>query len=79
MLHRKAFGEASAEWRIFLPSLASLFDLKARFFVSDPKPSRAGAVKAGRLFGDHPQGLALTVPSTAAPSNAVGLGPQSAS
>ena len=30
--------EVSAEWRIFLPSSASLFDLKARFFVSDPKP-----------------------------------------
>ena len=56
--------------------VGSLFDMKARFFVSDPKPSRAGAVKAGRLFGDHPQGLALTVPSTAAPSNAVGLGQQ---
>jgi hypothetical protein len=50
--------------------------MKACFFVSDPKPSRAGAVKAGRLFGDQPQGLALTVPSTAAPSNAVGLGQQ---
>src|ERR1700722_7536711 len=36
--------EVSAEWRIFLPSSASLFDLKARFFVSDPKPSRAGEV-----------------------------------
>jgi hypothetical protein len=46
------------------------------FLRPDPKPSRAGAVKANRLFGDHPQGLALTVPSTAAPSNAVGLGPQ---
>ena len=57
----------------------SLFDLKARFFVSDPKPSPAGAVKAGRRFGEHPQGLALTVPSTTAPSNAVGLGPQSVS
>ena len=66
--------EVSAEWRIFL-----LCSLKARFFVSNPKPSRAGAVKAGRLFGEHPQGLALTVPSTTAPSNAVGLGPQSAS
>ena len=51
--------EVSAEWRIFLPSSASLFDLKARFFVSDPKPSRAGAVKAVRLFGDQPQGLAF--------------------
>ena len=60
----------------FCPSSVSLFDLKARFFVSDRKPSRAGAVKAGRLFGGHPQGLALTVPSTAAPSNAVGLGQQ---
>ena len=56
--------------------VSSLFDMKARFFVSDPKPSRAGAVKAGRLFGEPPQGLALTVPSTAAPSNAVGLGQQ---
>ena len=44
---------------IFLPSSVSLFDLKARFFVSDPKPSRAGAVKGGRLFGDHPQELGL--------------------
>src|SRR6516162_11093703 len=50
--------------------------MKARFFVSDQKPSRAGAVKAGRLLAIHPQGLALTVPSTAAPSNAVGLGQQ---
>jgi hypothetical protein len=56
-----------------------LFDLKARFFIPtchSGKPSCAGAVKAGRLFGDHPQGLALKVPSTAAPSNAVGLGQQ---
>ena len=71
--------EISAERPIFLPSLVSLFDLKARFFIPtrhSGKPSRAGAVKAGRLFGDHPQGLALTVPSTAAPSNAVGLGQQ---
>jgi hypothetical protein len=29
--------EVSPEWRIFLPSSASLFDLKTRFFVSDPK------------------------------------------
>jgi hypothetical protein len=67
--------EVSAERPIFLPSLVSLFDLKARFFIPtrhSGKPSRAGAVKAGRLFGDHPQGLALKVPSTAAPSNAVG-------
>jgi hypothetical protein len=68
--------EVSAERRIFFPSSVSLFDMKACFFVSDPKPSRAGAGKAGRLFGDQPQGLALTVPSTAAPSNAVGLGQQ---
>jgi hypothetical protein len=68
--------EVSAERRIFFPSSVSLFDMKACFFVSDPKPSRAGAVKAGRLFGDQPQGLALTVLSTAAPSNAVGLGQQ---
>ena len=27
--------------------------------VSDRKPSRAGAVKAGRLFGDHPRGLGV--------------------
>jgi hypothetical protein len=33
-----------------LSSSASLFDMKARFFVSDQKPSRAGAVKAGRLL-----------------------------
>jgi len=42
-----------------LSSAVSLFDLKARFFVPtrhSGKPSRAGAVKAGRLFGDHPQG-----------------------
>ena len=42
-----------------LSSVVSLFDLKARFFVPtrhSGKPSRAGAVKAGRLFGDHPQG-----------------------
>jgi hypothetical protein len=45
-----------------LSSFVSLFDLKARFFVPtrhSGKPSRAGAVKAGRLFGDHPQGLGL--------------------
>jgi hypothetical protein len=45
-----------------LSSVVSLFDLKARFFVPthhSGKPSRAGAVKAGRLFGDHPQGLGL--------------------
>src|SRR6266516_3621057 len=69
----------SAERPIFLPSSVSLFDLKARFFVPTRhggKPPRTGAVKVGRLFGDHPRGLALTVPSTAAPSNAVGLGPQ---
>ena len=66
--------EVSAERRIFFPSSVSLFGMKACFFVSDPKPSRAGAVKAGP--GDQPQGLALTVPSTAAPSNAVGLGQQ---
>jgi hypothetical protein len=55
---------------IFLPSAVSLFDLKARFFVpthQSGKPSRAGAVKAGRLFDGHLRGLALTVPSTAAP------------
>ncbi len=49
-------------------------NLKARFFIPtrhSGKLTRAGAVKAGRLFGDHPQGLALKVPSTAAPSNAV--------
>ena len=68
--------ELSAERRIFLPSSVVLFDMRARFFVSDPKPSRAGAVKADGLFGDHPQGLALTVRSAAAPSNAVGLGQQ---
>jgi hypothetical protein len=45
--------EVSAERRIFFPSSVSLFDMKACFFVSDPKPSRAGAVKAGRLFGDQ--------------------------
>src|SRR5207245_2220061 len=52
----------SAERPIFLPSSVSLFDLKARFFVPtrhSGKPSRTGAVKAGRLFGDHPRGLAL--------------------
>jgi hypothetical protein len=31
-----------------------------------PRPPRAGPVKAGRLFGGHPEGLALTGPSTAA-------------
>src|SRR6266566_186581 len=65
---------------IFLPSSVSLFDPKAPVPSSPTrhsgKPSRAGAVKAGCLFGDHPRGLALTVPSTAAPSNAVGLGQQ---
>ena len=54
--------EVSAERPIFLPSLVSLFDLKARFFIPtchSGKPSCAGAVKAGRLFGDHPQGFGL--------------------
>ena len=51
--------ELSAERPNFLPSSVSLFDLKGRFFVSDRKPSRAGAVKAGRLFGDHPAGLGV--------------------
>jgi hypothetical protein len=67
--------EVSAERPIFLPSSVSLFDLKARFFIptrDSGKLTRAVAVKASRLFGDHPQGLALKVPSTAAPSNAVG-------
>ena len=64
-----------------LSSFVSFFvrSESTRSFVPDPpqrQPSRAGAVKAGCLFGDHPRGLALTVPSTAAPSNAVGLGQQ---
>src|ERR1700739_2553439 len=44
--------ELSAERPIFLPSLVFLFDLKARFFIPtrhSGKPSRAGAVQAGRL------------------------------
>ena len=74
-----AFFVKEFQQPIFLPSSVSLFDPKAP--VPSPtrhsgKPSRAGAVKAGCLFGDHPGGLALTVPSTAAPSNAVGLGQQ---
>ena len=51
---------------------------EARFFIPtrhSGKLTRAGAVKAGRLFGNHPQSLALKVPSTGAPSNAVGLIP----
>ena len=71
--------EVLAERPIFFPSSVSLFDLKARLFIPtrhSGKLTRAGAVKAGRLFGDHPQGLALKVPSTAAPSNAVGLSQQ---
>ena len=43
--------ELSAERPIFLPSLVSLFDLKARFIAptrSSARPSRAGAVKVGR-------------------------------
>jgi len=47
---KKFQQEVSAERPIFLPSSVSLFDMKARFFVSDQKPSRAGAVKAGRLL-----------------------------
>ena len=72
--------EVSAERPIFLPSLVSLFDLKARFFVSDRRSRRApGAVKAGRLLRRTTtrRSLALTVPSTlSAPSNAGGLGQQ---
>jgi hypothetical protein len=52
----------SAERPIFLPSLVSLFDLKARFFVPtrhSGKPSHAGAVKAGRLLRRPPAGLGL--------------------
>src|SRR6266699_3127778 len=75
-----AFFVKEFQQPIFLPSSVSLFDPKAPVPSSPTrhsgKPSRAGAVKAGRLFGDHPRGLALTVPSTAAPSNAVGLGPK---
>ena len=66
--------EVSAERPIFLPSSVSLFDLKARFFVSDRKPSRAGGLVASAA--PTPLGLAFTVPSTAAPSNAGGLGQQ---
>ena len=75
-----AFFVKEFQQPIFLPSSVSLFDPKAPVPSSPTrhsgKPSRAGAVKAGCLFGDHPRGLALTVPSTAAPSNAVGLGQQ---
>jgi hypothetical protein len=41
---KKFQQEVSAERPIFLPSSVSLFDMKARFFVSDQKPSRPGAV-----------------------------------
>src|ERR1017187_8725040 len=37
------------------------------------QPPRAGPVKAGRVFRGHPQGLALTGPSTAARSIGSGL------
>jgi len=36
-------------------------------------PARAGAVKAGRLYGGHPEGLALTASSTTAGLGRVGM------
>ena len=54
--------EVLAERPIFFPSSVSLFDLKARLFIPtrhSGKLTRAGAVKAGRLFGDPPAGLGL--------------------
>jgi hypothetical protein len=54
-----------------------LFDLKARFFVPtrhNGKPSRAGAVKAWSLFGDHPQGLGLDSSEHGGTIEAFGLG-----
>src|ERR1700750_2823528 len=66
---------------LLLPYLRQFFcSICKPVFSSRPatggKPSRAGAVKAGRLFGDHPQGFGFTVSSTAALSNLVGLGQQ---
>jgi hypothetical protein len=58
-----------------LSSVVSLFDLKARFFVPTRHSASRRAQELSRLVASSAttrRPWALTVPSTAAPSNAVG-------